>query len=324
MTALSNMAAAARPPGTGDARVPCPLCGGLIHPVAGRCKHCKEDLTTLRAGRPQAAAVLPPLNGKAPSQLVQVQIPVAGHGHGTSVHGSGPVAASPYAPAAVPAAVRAQEGSAPILPQRVSSHHNLPAQRGSLLRNWPVLVIILAVIAIVTAVVIMVLPADKKHGGKRQLMPAPAPERMETMPDKSSQADPWAQPGAPTRPPSGTVPAPQPRVTPDPPAAPDPNTIDPNDLYGSLAQGGGAVFLAIATQACKKLQTCSNIDQSMLRLTCDQLAAVPLPPVPQNCDAAKACMDAIDHIDCDLMSSSSNPLNMMALMKDCTRAATEC
>jgi hypothetical protein len=329
VTALSNMAAAARPPGTGDARVPCPLCGGLIHPVAGRCKHCKADLSALRAGRPQAAAVLPPLNGKPPAGQVHAHVQVPGHvaGHGTSVHAAAPAAPSPYAPAGAPIAVKANEGSAPILPQRMSSQHNMPAQSRGLLRNWPVLVIILAVLAIVTAVVIMVLPADRKNGGKRQLMPAPAPERMETMPDKSSQADPWAQPGGPNsgaRPPTGILPDPQPRVTPDPPAAPDPNDIDPNDLYGSLSQGGGAVFLAIATQACKKMKTCSTVNQSMLKDACDQLASLPLPSVPMTCDAAKACMDAIDHMDCDLMSSSSNPLNMMALMKDCTRAATEC
>src|SRR5690349_6722575 len=34
-----------------EARVLCPLCGGLIHPVAGRCKHCKQDLVALRASR---------------------------------------------------------------------------------------------------------------------------------------------------------------------------------------------------------------------------------------------------------------------------------
>ena len=42
------MAVAARP-GPSDARVPCPLCGGLIHPIAGKCKHCKADLTAHRA-----------------------------------------------------------------------------------------------------------------------------------------------------------------------------------------------------------------------------------------------------------------------------------
>ena len=42
--------------------VPCPHCAGLVHPVAGRCKHCKGD-TRRPPPRPVAAAappVLPP------------------------------------------------------------------------------------------------------------------------------------------------------------------------------------------------------------------------------------------------------------------------
>lgn len=305
------MAAAARPPGIGDARVPCPQCGGLVHPVAGRCKHCKEDLSALRAGRPQAAAVLPSLNGKGmPPQVA---------GNGTSVH--------VVAPAAVPIAVDPREGSAPILPQRTTGR-SMSAQRpGGLLRNWPLLVIILAMIAIVTAVVIMVLPANSPKGGKRQLMPAPAPDRMETMPNQHSQADPWANPGDPRNVAPPDPPAPlAPRQTPDPPGAPDPN--DPDDLYGGLGapSGGGfnsAVLMAMANQACKKLKTCSNVDQSGLTLVCDQLSAIPAPSVT-SCATAQRCMDAIDHIDCDSTSANANPMSTMMLITDCTKAATEC
>ena len=32
---------------TPDPRVACPVCGGLVHPVAGKCKHCKTDLVKL-------------------------------------------------------------------------------------------------------------------------------------------------------------------------------------------------------------------------------------------------------------------------------------
>src|SRR5215467_11037283 len=58
------MAAAARPgpPEARDARVPCPLCGGLIHPIAGKCKHCKADLSAYRAARPAANTPLPALH----------------------------------------------------------------------------------------------------------------------------------------------------------------------------------------------------------------------------------------------------------------------
>ena len=45
-----------RLPWPSDARVPCPLCGGLIHPIAGRCKHCKADLADAPRRAPAAAA----------------------------------------------------------------------------------------------------------------------------------------------------------------------------------------------------------------------------------------------------------------------------
>ncbi|HRC59196.1 MAG TPA: hypothetical protein PKU97_24905, partial [Kofleriaceae bacterium] len=32
-----------------ELRMPCPFCGGLVHPIAGRCKHCKQDLAEHRA-----------------------------------------------------------------------------------------------------------------------------------------------------------------------------------------------------------------------------------------------------------------------------------
>ncbi|MEO8706034.1 MAG: peptidylprolyl isomerase [Kofleriaceae bacterium] len=44
-----------------DARIACPLCGQPVHPIAGRCKHCKGDLGALRDHRPAAVAELPSL-----------------------------------------------------------------------------------------------------------------------------------------------------------------------------------------------------------------------------------------------------------------------
>lgn len=304
MTALENMAAAARPPGIGDARVPCPLCGGLIHPVAGRCKHCKEDLSTLRQGRPQAAAALPALNGHA-------------------------VAPSIVAPVATPVAIAtAREGSQPILPQRTTGSH-VAAQKpsGGLLRSWPMIVIGVAVLAIITAVVIMVLPQDNARSKRIGKPPSPAPERMDSspVPPKSSQLDPWDQPDKqPSLPP---VPDPNPpQQAPDPQAGlqPDPNDpSDPNDVLGSLGgSSGAAVMFAMAEHACKKMKACPGVDQTMLSLACDQFKAVPKPPLPA-CDAAKRCMDAIDSMDCS-QANSNNPIGAVYLLKDCSSAMTDC
>jgi len=318
MTALVNMAAAARQPGLGDARVPCPLCGGLIHPVAGRCKHCKEDLTQFRAGRPQAAAALPPLVAPhAPSQPVAVPDPAQ--------------LVSPWAPpqangaaAPVPVAVPpAREGSQPILPQRPTGRSMVAATpTSSLWRSWPMIVIGVAVLAIVTAVVIMVLPEDTKRPSKKIGTPPPAPERMDLdpMPPKASQlnpGDPWSQPDP------GTQPQPQAPTPPDP-AQPDPN--DPNDIFGGLGGAGisgSAVMLTVFDKACNKLKTCPDIDQSMISTVCDQFASMPKPPPPKNCPAAQRCFDAIDGMSCS-QASSTSPLTAIYLIKDCTSAMNDC
>src|SRR5262245_53151632 len=98
------MAVAARP-GPSDARVPCPLCGGLVHPIAGKCKHCKAELTGFQSARPAASAPLPSLhkpvvtNGHPPAQA---------HTNGHPVH--------PPIAAAAPVAT-AQEVQ-PVLPPR--------------------------------------------------------------------------------------------------------------------------------------------------------------------------------------------------------------
>lgn len=313
MTALTDMAAA-RPPGIADARVPCPLCGGLIHPVAGRCKHCKEDLSSYRAGRPQAAAALPALL------------------HGKPQNGSNGHAAA-TANAFVPTFVPAQD-SQPILPPRTTAR-SVQAQRPhSMWRSWPMLVICVAVIAIVAATVIMVMPPDSKKKDGKMSAP-PAPERMETnpLPEKSGQIDPWG--GQP-----GTVPQ-MPQPVQPVPAPPDP---DDDDLWGGLGGGaggagglgggslgggggglgGGASFMITALDhACTKLKSCPDVDQSSLSSVCEAVSMMPKPPGPTSCVAARKCLDAIDRLDCSDAQSAS-PHSVFTMFNDCTLAATQC
>src|SRR4051812_22403618 len=165
------MAVAARP-GPSDARVPCPLCGGLIHPIAGKCKHCKADLTTYHAVRPAANAPLPALH------------PVAsGNGHANG-HVTAPTAYAPAAHAVPMPVVAAHDASQPVLPPRPTVRGQTAEPRASGWRSWPVLVIILATLAIVAAVVLMVWPGDRRDpNDKHMLGPPPAPDRMQTAPE---------------------------------------------------------------------------------------------------------------------------------------------
>ena len=309
MTALAQMAAV-RPPGIADARVPCPLCGGLIHPVAGRCKHCKEDLSSFRAGRPQAAAALPALlNGK---------LPKGSNGH--------PLAT---ANAVVPVTVET-EGSQPILPPRTTAR-SIQAQQPShsIWKSWPMLVIVLAVIAIVAATVIMIIPpGSKKHDGKMSAPPGPAFERMETnpMPDKSSQLDPWDNG---TGGPQGAVPrAPDPQPQAPTPVDPDDDLLGGNGggiggggiAGGTFGMQGNAMMIHVLDRACKKLKSCPDLDQSSLSTICDSVAMMPKPTAP-TCAAAQRCFDAIDRLSCSQASAQSmSPLSVFGLFRDCSDA----
>src|SRR5690242_19493248 len=92
-------------------RLPCPLCGGLIHPVAGRCKHCKQDLVAHRGARPAAAAPLPAILG---------------------------------APGAIAAAARARDASAPVPMLPAGPSGTAVAPERSAWRSWPVIAIAIA------------------------------------------------------------------------------------------------------------------------------------------------------------------------------------
>ena len=328
MTALMTMAAPARPPGLGDARVPCPLCGGLIHPVAGRCKHCKEDLSQFRAGRPQAAATLPALNGSPIMAPATLHTPPAPTGYMPTNGTNGQATTTT---AAAPIAIQAREGSQPILPPRQTGSWRADQKpASSLWRSWPILVIGVAVLAIVTAVVIMVLPQDKKSSGKKIGTPPPAPERMDVDPTnpKSSQLnppkpdDPWAD--------DQNTPSPAPHAQPQAPMTPDPLTpdpnTDPNDLFGSLGggTGGSAVMMAAMDKMCTKLKTCGDADPS-ISAVCDQFSTFKnaLPQVPTSCGAAQKCLQAIDKFSC----TAGDAVNVMVAVyaiQDCKDAITGC
>jgi peptidyl-prolyl cis-trans isomerase A (cyclophilin A) len=135
---------AAPPP---DARISCPLCGGAVHPIAGRCKHCKGDLAALRTGRPTAVATLPSLVAKA-------AVPTF----------------TPHNPMAPP------DEPAPILPPRPTGRMYAAAPRAP---RWPAIVIVLSVAATATAIGVLVWPSGGEPVGKREAKADPRPTELE-------------------------------------------------------------------------------------------------------------------------------------------------
>lgn len=319
-----------------------------MHPIAGRCKHCKADLASARSVRPQAATALPALarsgNAAPPiaAPLAVLASPV--HAQITQIGGTTPVALAGTAPPIViePAPSPAREAynpipdGRPILPPRPTGRMRArgAAERGWLARNWPVFVIILASIAIILAVILMVWPKqDAADIGTRNNAGGPAPERMETNPLPQPNTDPWQN----GRPPSVQPHAPAPSAPPD---VDDHTMIDPDDPLkdpfssprGGVLGGGAKDQIAftllgnIANRLCDKAKTCSDPTVATM---CSSIAAFPTGPIPSSCPQAKRCMEILDQIDvCDgsLNSSIGGPNFPQLMMKtsDCMDALTRC
>ena len=329
-----------------DARVPCPLCGGLIHPIAGRCKHCKADVAAQRAARPAAVASLPPLASAAPAP------PPIGSSPSPYVPQPAFVAPNAMPISAAPIALPALSSeSGPVLPPRPTGRMQSEAPR-SIWRNWPMLVIVVAVVAIAAAVVIMMWPPpNEAKAGSRRLPPPPAPERMDTnpIPPRSGQGDPWNNGTVPRTPPP---PAPAPPANPDPDddraaidpdAQPDDPAIDPRDplldpfasprpnrgqrnprpgvrpnpYFGGgpdpFASMGGTAFMFTAlSRLCERAKSCSN-DVDLL---CQSLDSFPTPPPPPSCPAATRCLAELDKLD--VCGAGSSPTAFTSLFQTAT------
>jgi hypothetical protein len=298
----------------------------LIHPIAGKCKHCKADLTSYRAARPAANAPLPALGQPSVGQ--------------PTVLGNGQPLNAPVAHA-VPLPVAAQT----VLPRPSRPH---TAEPTSAWRSWPVVVIVIATLAIVAAVVVMVWPAGHARDGKRALQPPPAPERMDTQtPPVTPKIDapqphaaaPSPAPGAPTAPaqaPQDPWAQPAPRVDPpvDPSAQGDPSSAtddDPTTLidpFGSptprghphrpRAALGGIVELAMTQRICRKLVQCGTSEAS-LRTMCEAIAHLPAPP-PAGCPAAERCLRHIDAIGCNAQPDALQLGVLLMQFRDCAEA----
>ena len=288
--------------------MPCPLCGGLIHPIAGKCKHCKADLASYHAARAPASAPLPSLRTVAPTPNAGV--------HWNPGRSEAPPPARPDSPAVE------------------------PEPRGGW-RSWPVIVIALAMVAIVAAVVLMVWPASHASGEKHVGAP-PAPERMDTAPEVTAPPAPSA-PHASAAPPA----APDPWATPNPPppaanptpAPPDDDPADnanPLDAFADTPPGGkpsagrpglntgASMVLSMAVHVCRKIQQCStSVDVPAATIAmCDALRKQPI--LPPRCPAAHRCLNAIDAMTCDATDLDPRQAGMLLnQFVDCSDA-TQC
>lgn len=311
---MNTMASVGKTSGPSDARTLCPQCGGFVHPIAGTCKHCKADLATARGARPAASAVLPSLaNGGGMKRQDETPLPKK----------------------LANAAAAAESGHDLILPPR--STGRMPAQKPpgkSLLKNWPVLVIILAGIAIAAAVVLMVWPPGKDAKADTRLPPPPAPERMDTnpLPPQGSLTPPTtpSQPSAPNGVDPWAKPDPQAQIDPDDPSK-DPfanpnagggtNNANPLGNLG-FSSKGSAVMLGVFQHACSRLAACGNAQAGLMCSSMSQLFGNT--PAP-TCATAQRCFEQIDQLDCDKqLSSQSDVLTTMNTVKDCVEAMTSC
>jgi hypothetical protein len=300
---MISLMVATRPGGAPapDAFVSCPVCGGKIHPIAGRCKHCKSDLVSLRAAQaiptpvvaqasapqpqpyaPAAFAPVAPITGAATQSA---PIPQA---HGTQPS-SGPLNAAAFAPVpvtAMPLATSLPVGYAAGVPSA-----GVVVRGSQWGRRWPVVVVVLAAAAIVVSIVLLVMPESASAGSRMRGAPPPSPDHMNTNPIPQGP-DPWGM---------------------APPAQPTPGTDpDDDDLWGPRG-GAGATGLApdsdqflatLGTTFCRRLASCST--GTFTNDQCDQLGSFlssTLMPGVSSCGSydrrrASSCLASLDRFPC--------------------------
>jgi len=273
--------------------------------------------------------------------------PTNGH-----VNGHAAYQPRPAANAAVPAAI-AGDGSQPVLPPRPTGRLPAAPVRTSWIRSWPLVVIVLAVLAILTAVVLMVWPpSSATDGDMHGTVPPPAPERMDTNPLVPDQphtvtpSTPPSPPATPARPDPWADPDQSSRTTPpqiDIPDDPDDDLDDPGGVVGGVVGGGGgggstggtrvplagryAVMMEISLHMCDRAKQCGQ-QNGALESYCDvirrSMQSYDLQaPV---CAARTRCLRHIDELSCSgtIDFSLQGLQDVKNQVQDCVDATTSC
>jgi hypothetical protein len=279
-----------------DARIPCPVCGQDIHPVAGRCKHCKTDLVKLREARGVRAPRIDP-----------AVIGVAAVAPAVQPTAAAPESKPEAAPIVPPTNGHTSHLLPPVLAYDAPEIAGSMPVRSSLARRWPILVAILAGIAIVVCAYILLLAPDTKAAAARPARrdTTPAPDRMDTMPAPNHLPDPWggqgSQGGTPQLPPNfDDPPAPGQAPPPNPPA--NPPTLQPGAVPSAEDY-----FSTLQDKACEKLQACGlggQMGQAMCELLGDASIAdqtremVRAGRCTYDETKAAACFSTIESVQC--------------------------
>jgi hypothetical protein len=277
------------------------VCGGQIHPIAGRCKHCKSDLVAYRAGRDaQAPIALPALghganaHGPQPTATSGAHTNGNGYAHAHVVNGFAPP--TPMMPNPPPVL-----GS--FLPQAavVASLPNA-RQASAWSRRWPIVVVVLAAIAIVVSIVMLVMPDKKENAGKPVKRGGPAPERMDTNPtNPTTPSIPNQQGAVPPDDPWGAAPS-----IPDPPPPPPPgDPLDPQfpggGTSGTAAPAAKDFPKAMLTTMCDRMVSCGATSQ--VKQMCRQVEDMLDGQTASACqrydrDKAGQCISALSKFPC--------------------------
>jgi hypothetical protein len=292
------------------------MCGGLIHPIASRCKHCRAAIGNHAARQRSGTAVM-----RALPALTATTISV-----GVGVPSSIATVALPFAnPPSTSAAATA-------------SFDFAQTDDRPWWKRWPMIVVAVAAIAIVVAVVMMFWPQPERRGTNIVAPPAPANMDTNPMPETppalpTTPADPWSGTGpavpAPMDPsadpsidPSMPVPGADPGApipTPDPDLGVDPDP-DPNGPAAPPVNSAARDQFVdqLATAVCRQVAGCTNIDPAMTNVLCDGVVSLLNQTLPSsNCsfNAGKAatCLKRVRTLTCN---SQLNVIDAMALLND--------
>lgn len=266
--------------------VPCPACGGPVHPIAGRCKHCKTDLNRVREQQAQAMRAA---GMGAPPPAAMAYAPVAPAHPSTA--GSGPTAAphaAERAPTAPPAQSPYAQGYGTAMPSPWS-------------RRWPLLVGGIAVVVIAVSLIIL-------FRGKSDASTSAAPGTSRTprpVPDEMNQQGPLGQ----------NLPLP-PKIDPDDPTPTDPFGAPPSQGQRTAPTDKASFTVAMFETVCRKADSCG---MKMFQPICAQIGPMSrsIPPDGGRCTvdqvAVDACFAALDRIPCDTLPSGGDIAALLTL-----------